>query len=118
MKQSGYQRLKKENEELKERLSLYDNGIVGVDLVENVIKVPKSFENIWKMCGKPDMEDLILDLCNEVPYVKITLISGKATIKANIPNYIWEFLLKIGDGSASKGIDHLLSLYHKDSKEK
>ena len=120
MKQSGYQRLKSENTELKEKLALYENGTINVEIDEHVVRVPKSFQIFYNEWSRSEYvrdrkEKLIQDMLVEeiidyMPQVNVRFVMGDRTEVFQLCVHEWEFMLKYGDNDPSKGLDIMLKM--------
>ena len=123
MKQSGYQRLKSENTELKEKLALYENGTINVEIDEHVVRVPKSFQIFYNEWSRSEyvrnrkeklIEDMLVEeILDYMPRVKVRFVMGDRaeSVELGVPE--WEFMLKHGDNDPSKGLDTMLKMAEK-----
>ena len=136
MRKGTYYKLREENKELKEKLSLYENGFSELVIEKNVVRASKYFEDSfnytkkeleegWKKyveeCKSKGIQhetqnsnvlNSIFDsLFNFLPNVSVTFLIGKETIRYNMMPDQWEWLKGLGEGDPSKGIDKLVRMY-------
>ncbi len=114
-----YNKYKRENKELREKLALYESGIFNVDLEEHVVKVPESFEMIVeeerdKKAHYDDLSDIFNDVISEIPGVNVKWEFKSAFLVQRVYWAIWEALLRLGNGDASKGLDIFAMKYRNE----
>lgn len=131
MKESGYQKLKHENDELKEKLALYENGVFDAKMDEHVVEAPQSFIDLMEEYIKgqkkehpdyeEDLEDAFFsvwgDVINSGPYVRVIWKAGKEIFRTEEPVFYYDYLVKLGDGDPAKGMGVKVARYRSEKHE-
>ena len=121
MSPGTYYKLRRENQELKDKIALLENGFSDKATEENILKAPDSFiellndyQNRGKLSLEQRADNLKDDIISDVLWydTPVTMILSKGKIvKTELTSPQWEYLKILGNGDPSVGFSVLVAMY-------